>query len=157
MGQHTEVTFTFTRGIGAATQGRAEQSFVARESAFSLPALTVFASVETSLHLPPVLGLWPLAALATPVDWDDRGADAQILAAQAMIFFAVEGGVTQHAIPRDDQSRLFHGRGKLRPIVAGTRADGGRGEEVAAGVTHNGQFAPQTCGLLFTRASEVVA
>ena len=129
---------------------------MAREGAFGLPALAVLAAVETPLHLPPVLALGPLAALATSVDRDDRRADSQILAAKAVIFLAVEGGIAQDAVPGNNQSGFFHGRGELRTVVAGTGADGCRGEEVAAGIADDGQFGPQTRGLLFAGAGKIV-
>jgi hypothetical protein len=157
VGQHAEVTLTFARYIGTPAQGRTEKSLVTRKSAFDLPALAVLAPVETPLHLPPVFRLGPLAAVATSVDRNYRRADPQTLAAEAVIFLAVEGGIAQDPVPGDNQGGFFHGRGKLRPIIAGTGADCGRGEEVAAGIADDRQLRPQTCGLLFAGAGKVVA
>ncbi len=156
MSKYPQMTFTLARGVGATPQGGTEQPLVPRERTFGLPALAVLAAVETPLHLPPVLGLGLLAAVAAAIHRDDGRADSQILATEAMIFLAVEGGVAQDAVPRDDQRGLFHGRGKLRSIVARSGADRGRSEEMAAGVADDGQLRPQTRGVLLAGAGEVV-
>jgi hypothetical protein len=122
-----------------------------------LPTLPVLAAVEPLFHLATVFGLGPLAALSTLVDRDDGRADAQLLAAEAMIRLAVEGGVSQHAVPRDEYGSPFHGRSKLRSVVTGTRAYRGGGKEMAARVADDRQLRPEPCGLLFAGARKVVA
>ena len=130
---------------------------MARERTFGLPSLAIFAAVEPPLHLAAVLGLGPFATLGPLVDGDDGGANAQFLTAQAMIRFAIIGGIPEHTVPRNKDAGTFHGRSKLRTIIAGTGAHGGRGEEVAGGVADDRQLRPQACRVPFTGTGEVVA
>ena len=138
MSQYPEKTLALTRCLRAATKSRPKQSLMARKGTFGLPALAVLAAMETPLHLSSVFTLGPLAALTTPVQGDDRGAHAQVLATETMIFLAVEGGVAQDTVPGDEQRRLFHGRSELRPVIAGTSTDSGRDEEMTLSVADDG-------------------
>ena len=102
-------TFPFSRLFGPTVQRRTQTPLVTGERALRLPALTVLPLREMALHLPPIFGLGMFTALAPPVDGDDRAANAQIFAAEAMIFFAIEGCVCQDAIPAHDQGGLVQG------------------------------------------------
>jgi len=164
MSQDAQVALALPRLVRPAAQRRVEQALVAREGALRLPALAVDPLVPAALrplaeappHLPPVAGPGPLAALAPPVERDDRGADAQALPAQPVVLLAIEGRVGQQAVPGHSQRRLPHGRPQLRRVVAGGRADGGGGEEVAAGVADDGELGPQPGAVLAAGALEEV-
>src|SRR5437763_981739 len=108
-------------------QRRAEQALVPRERAFRLPALAVLAAVEATLHLAAILGRRLSLLLAAAVERNDRRANLQVFAAESMILLAVESRVAQDAIEAKHEPRFSHGRAELRRIVAGPRADGGRG------------------------------
>jgi len=138
-------------------QSGTQQAFVTRESAFGLPALAILAAVKTPLHLPPILGLGPLAALAAAVDGDDGRANSQFLAAEAVVGFTIKGGVAQDPVPGNEQRGLLHGGSKLGRIVAGPGADGGRSQEMAAGVTDDRQLGPRAGRVLFAGAGEEIA
>ena len=142
MSQDTKAGFALPGRLRAAAECRTETPLVARAGALRLPALAVLPLGEALLHLAAVLGLGPRAALVAAVDRDDGGADAQVLAGEAVVLLAVEGRVTQHAIPRDDQAGLLHRRAELRGVVTRAEADGGRGEEMAAGVASDGELDP---------------
>ena len=62
---------------------------------------------KAALHLPAILGFRPLAPLAAPVDRDDGAADAQFFAAEAMIRFAVEGGIAQDAMAQETMGPIY--------------------------------------------------
>src|SRR6516165_1060596 len=114
VGQYAEVALALAGGLRATPEGTPQPAFVPTERGFRLPPLPIDAVVagpapllaEALDHLPPVLGLRPFPAAPTTVQRDYRGADAQVLAAVAVMGFAVEGGVCQDPIPGDDQRRL---------------------------------------------------
>ena len=156
MGQHPEVALALARCIGATAQRGAEETLMAREGAFRLPALAILPPVETSFHLPPILRQRPLAALAAWVDRDDGRAHPQIFATQAMILFAIEGSVAEDAVPANEQTGSFQRRSKLGGIIARTRAHGGRGQEMAGGVADDGEFRPRACRAFLAGPSEKI-
>ena len=142
MGEHAEVALALPGRVGAAAERRAEQALVAREGALDLPALAVLPLGEAPLHLAAVLRLRPRAAPVAAVQRDHRGADAQVLARQAVVLLAVEGRVAQDPVPADDQAGLPQGRAELGRVVTGAEGDGGRGEEVAGGVAGDRELDP---------------
>jgi hypothetical protein len=79
-----DLQFTLSQDIRAGPQRRAGQALGAREGALRLPALAVDPLEEPPLHLPAVAALGPPAAPIPPVQRDDRGADARVLAAEAV-------------------------------------------------------------------------
>ncbi len=150
MGQHAEVTFALSGGVGLAAQRRIQQPFVPREGALGLPALAVDPLMPAPLrllaealdHLPAVARLGPLAAPVAAVERDHGGADTQALAAQPVVLLAIEGGIAQHPVPGHAQRRLPHGRAELRGVVAGADGDGGGGEEMAGRIADDSQLRP---------------
>src|SRR5258708_13952688 len=134
MSQDPELTLARAGAFRAATQGTAEPPFGPAECGFCLPALAVHPAMACSAwllpealdHLSAILGLGPLAPLASSVERKDRAAHPQLLAAESVILFAVEGGIPQDPVPTHDQRGLLEGRGKLRGVVAGAGGDGGR-------------------------------
>jgi hypothetical protein len=154
--EYPELTFSLARGLGSSVQCGAQPPLVPRKRAFRLPALAVLPLRKAAFHLPTILGLGPLPPLATPVDRNDGAPHAQLFAAKAMILFAVEGGITQDAIPADDERSLVEGRGKLGSVVAGAGADGSCREEMAAGVADHGEFGPQPSAVFLAGPLEEV-
>jgi len=142
MGQDAQPAFALACDLRAARERRPQAALVPGEGALRLPALPVFPLGEAPLHLPAVLGLGPLAAPVAAVDRDDRGADAEVLAGEAVVLLAVEGGIPEQAIPGDDKAGLSQRGAELRGIVAGADGDGGRGEEVAGGVAGDRELDP---------------
>jgi hypothetical protein len=112
--------------------------------------------MEATLHLAAILGRRLSLALAAAIERDDGRANVEVFAAEPMILLAVESRVAQNAIEAEHEARLSHGRAELRRIVARSRADGGRSEEMAGGVTDDGQLRPVAGRLLLAGAGEVV-
>src|SRR5215471_11933738 len=156
VGQHTEETLAFARFVRSAAESCTKQTLVSRDGAFDLPALAVFAVVKAPLHLPTVLGPWPPAAQVPSVYRDHRRANAQVFSAETMIFFAVEGGIAQHAVPSDSMGRCSHGGAKLGPIIARSVDDRRGREEMARRMANDCQFRPQTGRVRFAQASNKV-
>ena len=72
MCQNFHMNFSISRLMAASTQGGAQASLGSGDDAFSLPALAVFAAMETPLHLPLITRLGPAAAAVAWVELDDR-------------------------------------------------------------------------------------
>ena len=148
MGEHAEVTLALPGLLRFSPQGGPQQPLVSGEGTLRLPALPVDPPVATAArllaeapdHLPPVARLGPLAPPLAAVERDDGGAHAQVLPGEAVVLFAVEGRVAQHAVPADDQGRLLQHGPELRGVVTGADGDGGSGEEMAAGVAGDGEL-----------------
>ena len=134
MGEHAQVTLALARRIRLAPQGRAEQPLVPGEGTLHLPALAVDAAVEAPLHLPAVLGLGPLAAVAPAVERADGGADLPVLAAQPVVVLGVVGGVGQHPVPAGVPGGLVDNVGEQRRLVGRADADLGSGQQVTLDV-----------------------
>jgi hypothetical protein len=146
MGKHPESTLSLPRSIGPTTEGTSQSSLVPREGRLGLPSLTEYPTVLASLgllaepldHLPPVLGLGPLAALTAAVQGNYGGPHPEFLAAMAVMLFAVECGVGQHSVPDHSQGCLDHDRTQLRGIVGRAGGDRGPSEEVAFRIAGDG-------------------
>jgi len=165
MGQHTEVAFSFTRGVRSAAQRTAQPTLVTRECRLHLPTLAEHTTVSRSLrllpkslhHLTTVLRLRPLAALAPTVQGNHRRADLQVLAAITMMGLTVEGGVGQQTIPVHDQGRLGHDRTQLRRIVGRAGGHRGPGDEVAGGIDRDRELGPEPRGVPASGSLEEVS
>lgn len=151
MGQHTEVAFSFPRGVRSAAQRTAQPTLVSREGGLHLPTLAEHSTVSRALrllpkplhHLSTVLRLRPLAPLATSVQGNHRRPDLQILAAIPMMGLTVEGGIGQQAVPIHDQGRLGHDRTQLRRIVGRASGDRGSSNEVTGSIDRDRELGPE--------------
>src|SRR5690242_17769768 len=146
MGEYTQVTFAFARGVGLTSQSRAEQTLVPRERAFRLPTLPVHTLrpaaapllAEPPHHLPPVARLGSLPPTVATIQRNYRRADAQVLPAVAVALLAVERRVAEHSVVNDRYRCLGHDGAELRGVVGGAEAGPRRGEEVASRIADHG-------------------
>ena len=165
MSEHTEVAFAFARLVRLPSQRRTQNPLVSGEDALRLPSLPVDSLMLASFgllaeplhHLPPVATLGPLPPLTAAVDGDDRGADAFVLAAVAVVLLTVEGRVRQHTVVADNQRRLRHRRAELRRVVGRSKADRGRREDMALRIAGHGQLGPQSGVMLAACTFEEVS
>jgi hypothetical protein len=135
------------------------------EGGLHLPSLAEHPTVPAAFgllaepfdHLPPVLGLGPLAAVPPTIQGDHGGPNPEVFAARSVVVFTVERGVSQHPIPGHGQGRLDHDRTQLRGVVGRAGGDGGPGEEVALRIAGDGEFGPQPRGVLAFGPLEEVA
>ena len=165
MRQYPEVAFAFSRSVRTAAQRTAQPTFVTRERRFRLPPLTEHPLVTRALrllakslhHLPSIVGLGPLAALAPTVQRNHRRPDLQVLAAIPVVSFAVERRIGQHAVPVHSQGRLGQDRTQLRRIVGRTGGHRGPGDEVTGGIDRDGELGPEPCGVAVAGSLEEVS
>ncbi len=142
MGQDSQQALLLLCRIVPGSQRRVQSSFVPRDDALDLPAISVDPLMESSLHLATISCLGPAPASVAPVERDDRTAYAQLLPAQPMIGFAVVAGIGQQSGQTYVPNRLAHRGRKLRMIVARSANHAGGCDQVALGVTDQRQLGP---------------
>ena len=142
MSQNFHQALLLLSGIGAGSQGRIEQTFMPRDRAFDLPAMPVDSLGEPALHQAAVPGLGPMATVLAAVQPDRRGANAQLLAAQDMVGFAVVAGVRQQPGQMQMTDRLTHGRGELGVVATRSLHHSGRRDQMGPRMTDDGQLGP---------------
>jgi hypothetical protein len=165
MGQHPEAALPLAGRIGPPAEGTPEPPLVPAERGLGLPPLAVHPPVPAPLrllaepldHLPPVLGLGPLAAPVAAVERDDGGPHPEVLPAVPVVLLGIERGVGQHPVPGDGQRRLGHDGLELRGVVGRAGRDAGPGEEVAVRIDGDGDLGPQPRGVLAAGSLEEVA
>ena len=128
----------FTAGAHSATQYPLEL----RDGALHLPAVGVDTLRETSAHLAPIPALGRSRPATPRVKRNDRGADAELLPAQAVVMLAIVRGISQHAVEGNVLGRQDHGCAELRRVVAGTSTDNGAREQMGSGVAAQSQLRP---------------
>lgn len=126
--------------MAASAKGGAQSAFGPRDDAFGLPALAIFATVKTPLHLPSITCLGPTAAAIARVELDDCRADAQTLAGHHVIGFGVVAAVAQEAVDLQVPCCGQHRRLEQREVVAGSHAGQRRDNEMALGVADEGEL-----------------
>jgi len=142
MCQDSEVAFAILGLVASGAQRRTEEPFVSRDRAFGLPAVIVDTPGKALFHLPSVLGRGAFVAGTSLVQGDHRGADAELLSAEAMIVLAVVGGIGKKPVPAHVASSLDHGFGELWGVVGRTSAGNDTRNQVGSGVTDDGQLGP---------------
>lgn len=142
MSQNSEQALTFLSLVVSGSQGGAEQPLMSADHALDLPALPIDAFEEPPFHLPPILGFGPAASRVTSVQGDDRTANPQPLAAQAVVALAVIAGVAQQTGQVDVANGLPHRGPKLRMVVARSANHEGSGNQMALRVTDQGELGP---------------
>jgi hypothetical protein len=146
MSQYSQITFPLTRIVAPATQSGAQSAFDAGYDALNLPSLPVFSLVKSSRHLPAVFSIGQgtssesVFPASTAIQRDDRRANAQGFAGQAMIGFGVVSRVSQKAINLQIRGGQNHRRPEKLHVVAGPNARQSRGDQMALGVADNRQL-----------------
>jgi len=149
MGDHPQQDLVLLVDPLGGSQGRPEPPLGATEPALHLPPLAVDPlrpraprfPPEPPHHLTPVLGLGPLPAPA-PVQRDDRGPDAQLLAGRGVVLFRVVRRVAQQGIDRHGPDRVPGRRDQVRGVLTRAAGDPGGQVQMAPGVDDGGQFRP---------------
>ena len=142
MGQNSEQTLSAPGGFTAGAYSAAQYPLELRDGALHLPSVGVDTLRETSAHLAPISAAGR-SRVATPwVKRNDRGADAELLSAQAVVMLAIVGGISQQAVEGNLLTRQDYGSGELRRIVAGTSTDHGAREQMGSGMATQGQLGP---------------
>lgn len=142
MGDDAEQDFGLSGFVASTSQGRAEAALVLGDRAFDMPAMTISLAVEATPHLAAIRGLGPAVAGVASIQRDQRRTDAQNVTGQAVVMFAVVGGVGQQAIDGQVSARLPGAGRKLRRIPAGPVAQRGPGPQIGARLCGDGQLGP---------------
>lgn len=142
MGQNSQQALSAPAGFAAGAHSAAQYPLELRDGALHLPSVGVDTPRETSAHLAPISPPgWSRAA--TPrVKGNDRGADAELLSAEAVVMLAIVGGISQQAVEGNVLGRQDHGWAELRGVVAGTSTDHGAREQMGAGMATHSQLGP---------------
>ena len=143
MSQHPDTAFGKARAFFASSKGASQAPLQPREYALHLPALPVNRARKTSGHAASIRSRrWALGAAR--VKRDHRPTDPQLLAANAMILFRIEGAVAQQRVDGQVHPSLAHSRKKVRPVIAWSLAHGQGRDKVCGVVRHHGQLGPET-------------
>ena len=142
MGENLQQALSAPGGFAASTYSAAQYPLELRDGAFHLPAVAVDTLGETSAHLAPVSAPGRSGAATPRIKGNDRGADAELFSAEAVVVLAIVAGISQHAVEGNVLGRQDHGWGELRGVVAGTGTHHGARKQMAAGVTTQSQLRP---------------
>ena len=142
MGEDAEQDLGLSGFVASTSQGWAESAFVLGDRAFDVPAMTICLSIEATPHLAAIRRLGPAIPGVAPIERNQCRADAQDVTGQAVVMFAVVGGVGQQAIDDQMSARLPGAGSKLRRIPAGPVAQRGPGPQIRCRLRGHGQLGP---------------
>jgi len=142
VGQNSQQALSLAGGFAACAYSAAQHPLELRDGALDLPAVGVDTLRETSAHLAPISAPGRSRAAPPWVKRNDRGADAELLSAEAVVMLAIVGGVSQQPVEGNLLGRQDHGGGELRGVVAGASTDHGAREQMGSGVATHSQLGP---------------
>lgn len=142
MGEDPQEEFPGAGGVGARGERGAQAPLVLGEYALDLPALAVAAAGESMEEATAISALGSLSCEAPRIDRDSRERDAEVVATEAVVVLAVEGGVGEDAGQLDAPHGPSHNRRQLRRVVGRSPGDRGRGDEVSRIVAADRQLGP---------------
>lgn len=142
MSQNSQRTLAAAARFAAGAYSAAQYALELRDGALHLPAVGVYTFGETSAHLAPISALGRSRAATPRVKRNDRGADAELLSAQAVVMLAIVGGISQQAVEGNVLGRQDHGCAELRGVVAGTSTDHRAREQMGARMATYSQLRP---------------
>jgi len=140
--QNSEQTLSAAGRFTAGAYSAAQYPLELRDGALDLPPVGIDTLRETSAHLAPISAAGRSRAATPWVKGNDRGADAELLSAQAVVMLTIVGGVSQQPVEGNLLGRQDHGSGELRGVIAGTSTDHGAREQMGSGVATQGQLGP---------------
>lgn len=123
------------------------------EPALDVPALVVEGLWKAIPHRAAIWSLRPAAPRVAAVEADHGLADAEILAAEAVVVLGIIAGIAERGVDRDQPRRLSHGRGEVRRVLARPDTRHGAEHEVRVGVEHDGQLGPGPLPVAFPLCS----
>src|SRR6476659_3366448 len=98
MNQCSEQTFATLSISPARTQRRAQNSFVSRNRAFGLPALSINAVVKATPHLRSVFSFWSFCKPDARIELNDCRAYSMCFPTQAVVMYSIVSTVAEHPI-----------------------------------------------------------
>ena len=142
MSQDSQITFTFPRPTLTGPQCRAQKTFVTRKITLYLPTLIIYPARKRTIHLAAILALGSWIPTATPIQRDNRQADAQFFPSQPVIGFRIKPRIGQQSVKGYIMAGLNQGRSKMRSIVIRTSADHTGTEQMRLNITYGGDLRP---------------
>lgn len=139
MSQYLHITFTFSGAIASTAKGRSQATLKPGDDALDLPALPIFASMETLSHLPPEPLLGP-AACTSAIQIDDGRANSQAFPSHLVVGLRIVSAACQQAVDLQIPACLEQGFRKQRCIVTGSHRGQSRGDQMAGGVANQRQL-----------------
>jgi len=159
VGEDSEEQLAAAGRVGPCRERGSQTPLVPGEDALDLPALPVATTREATEEATTVAPAGRASGCVAGVDRDGREGDPEVLAAEAVVVLAVEGGVGQHPSQRDTACSLPHDGRELGRVVGRAEGDRGTGDQVGGVVAEHGQLripqAPE--GALAAAAHEVGA
>ena len=115
---------------------------MAREDALDLRALAINARLESTKHLPTVLGARPLSSSVAWIDRDDRRPNAELFAAYGVGVLGVVAAIRKDAVETNEPRCLAHDDHKLPCVSAWPPGDGCADDEVGVRLAGDREFRP---------------
>ena len=147
VGQDTQDEFASLSLMSSGGECGAEATFVLAEATLDVPALVVEHARKALPEGSPVGRLRPAPAGVAAVQGDDAPADAEFLAAEAVVVLGIVAGIGQHRAKGHDARGLSHGGGEVRRVLAWADACHGANDQVRVDVEHRGQLGPGTLSM----------
>lgn len=123
---------------------------------FHLHTVGIFPPQKSELHLPPILCLWPFAAVGARIELDDRRPYFQALPRECMIFLAVKTGIAQAGVDLDVAHGVFQQRAPKDAVIAGAARHAGRQDQMRRRVADDSQFGPIALAARFCAYARLV-
>ena len=135
MSQDSQITFSFTRPTLTGSQCRAQKTFVTRKITLNLPTLIVYPVRKTTVHLAAILALGCCVGPSTPVQRDNRQADAQFFPSQTVVGLRIKPRIGQQSVKGYITAGLNQGRSKMRGIIVRASTDHAGTEQMCLSIT----------------------
>ena len=141
MGQGTNQEFIELVRFAPCGQGGAEATFVSGEAAFGLGAMAILPVRKAIVHHPAISPLGRAGSVSR-IEWNDRAANAEFLAAQRVVVLGIVAFIAQQASGPKIDRRLSHCGGKVGRILAGTPRGHGADDQVRSGMKYRRELRP---------------
>lgn len=136
MGNNSHHALTLAGFLGSRLKCRTQATLVLRDRALGMPSSTIDSSGKAVIHLAAKTRLRARISDSSRIDGNDRRANAQGFAADAMVPFGIVGSIAEEAMNRQVVGGLGDRRHKIGGVVAGPVAHRQGGDQVRAMVEH---------------------
>lgn len=124
-----------SRVVGSSAECGSKAPLVLGDGAFGVPALAIKPMWESVVELSSIRAFGDVLVRATRIDGNDRFGDSQCFPADAVMGFDIVGAVAEKPVDPQELDGLRDGGEKVGRVLAGTVAQGHRGDQVAVMMT----------------------